>query len=478
MATPHITPGELNRIVKLVMDAGDARTIEEAERLLSGYAVRVHFGRAGARSQAMQAALLTIIVTGRRALPGGVFIEGDFDVPLFVPLVGYSTLGEAAKALGARAGGADNQALPLIVLGEELPSRAKAPIAVRCLMAGWRGGVVPADSDLQLPTGQDIALAGLIAGAFAVSEVFQHLRGGFAQAGRRNVGQSLWSLNEADWLRQVADEPALELLPNDLWLIGLGHLGQAYLWALGFLPYADRADLRLFLQDFDKLDVANESTSVLTDRTMRHQRKTRVMARWAERQGFRTAVIERAFGENMKVQDEEPRVALCGVDNPQARSALEAAGFSWIIDAGLGAGVSEYLNMRLYSFPGPRLAKEIWGKPKARARVLPLNKPAYQALKNAGLDECGLTLLAERTVGAPFVGVVAATQVIAEVLRCLHGGRPMLAMDATLRSFEDRIVVLGEAGSRPNPGFSPSGAGSTLDRRARAVPRLEGIALA
>ncbi|HWQ38345.1 MAG TPA: hypothetical protein VNM24_06990 [Burkholderiales bacterium] len=445
--------------MKLVMDTGDAASIEDAEKLLSRYAVRVHFGRAGARSRAMQAALLTVIVTGRRALPGGVFIEGDFDVPLSVPFAGYATLGEAAKALGARAGEAEDYSLPLIVFGEGLPLCAKAPIAVRCLTAGWRGGVVPADSDHKLLPGDDIALAGILAGALAVSEVFQHLRGGFAQAGRRGIGQSLWAPDATNWLAEITGEPALEFLPNDLWLIGLGHLGQAYLWSLGFLPYVDRADLRLFLQDFDTLDVANESTSVLTNQTMRHQSKTRAMAHWAERQGFRTALIERVFGENIKVQDHEPAVALCGVDNPSARSALEDAGFSWVIDAGLGAGVSEYLNMRLYSFPGPRLAKEIWGKARRHPRVLPLDKPAYKALKDAGLDECGLTLLAERTVGAPFVGVVAATQVIGEVLRCLHGGRPVLAMDATLRSFDDRIVVMGEAGSRPNLGFSQAARG-------------------
>jgi hypothetical protein len=33
-------------------------------------------------------------------------------------------------------------------------------------------------------------------------------------------------------------------------------------------------------------------------------------------------------------------------------------------------------------------------------------KPAYQALEATGADQCGLTKLAGRTVGAPFVGAV------------------------------------------------------------------------
>jgi len=38
------------------------------------------------------------------------------------------------------------------------------------------------------------------------------------------------------WIDADPSEPALSLLPSQLWLIGLGHFGQAYLWALGLLP--------------------------------------------------------------------------------------------------------------------------------------------------------------------------------------------------------------------------------------------------
>ena len=47
------------------------------------------------------------------------------------------------------------------------------------------------------------------------------------------------------YFRPTAGEPELRLLPSRLWLIGLGHLGQAYLGALGLLPYADAAKVGL-----------------------------------------------------------------------------------------------------------------------------------------------------------------------------------------------------------------------------------------
>lgn len=447
------TPVELNRIAKLLMDAGDANSVEHAEQILAGYSARIHCANGALSSSAAQAALLTMVVTGRRALPGGLHVDGDLDVPWKGIELGYRTVREAVTGLGGKISDQPTENLPLIVIGDVEPPSSVAPIAIRCRFAGWRGGVAPCDEALNLAPGPDLSIAGALSGAIAIGEVFQHLRGGFAQAGRRVVGQSLWEPDRiSDWMVQSVDEPMLQYLPSDLWMIGLGHLGQAYLWILGLLPYANRSEARFVLQDFDTLDVSNESTSVLTDRSMRGRKKTRAMASWAEAIGFRIDLNERRFGENMTVRELDPVLALCGVDNPNARAALESAGFGWIIDAGLGAGIIEFLAMRLYTFPGPRKAKAIWGG-EIRARELPLEMPAYQALKEAGIDECGLTLLAERTVGAPFVGVIAAVQVIAEVLRGLHGGRPLLALDATLRSFEGRLVVMGEPGLRPNPGF-------------------------
>jgi hypothetical protein len=58
-----------------------------------------------------------------------------------------------------------------------------------------------------------------------------------------------------DWLSPNEDEPALRL-----WLIGLGHLGQAYLWALGLLPYASSDAVSLILQDTDIITPSTESS--------------------------------------------------------------------------------------------------------------------------------------------------------------------------------------------------------------------------
>jgi hypothetical protein len=109
--------------------------------------------------------------------------------------------------------------------------------------------------------------------------------------------------------------------------------------------------------------------------------------------------------------------------------------------------------MRLHTFPGNRTAVDIWGSRGQEEAVR--WRPAYQTMLDAGeLDECGLTLLAGKAVGAPFVGCVAACLALSEVLRLLHGGRlsELLAMD--LQAVEHRIAIPKSRDfSHLNPGF-------------------------
>ena len=87
-----------------------------------------------------------------------------------------------------------------------------------------------------------------------------------ATCSRRVVGLSLWEPHkDCGWVSGRREEPDLAYLPSALWLIGLGHLGQAYLWALGLLPYGEPADVLLVPQDVDIVTSSTESTSILTD---------------------------------------------------------------------------------------------------------------------------------------------------------------------------------------------------------------------
>jgi hypothetical protein len=223
---------------------------------------------------------------------------------------------------------------------------------------------------------------------------------------------------------------------------------------LGLLPYQTPAEVTLYLQDFDRLAESNDSTSLLTDEGLIGELKTRAMAQWAEARGFDTRIIERPFPGGIKVTGDEPRLALGGVDNPQARACYEDAGFDWVVEAGLGSGSTEYLALRLHTFPATTTARQKWGdlnghgQPNTRAA-------AYQDLAAQGMDDCGLVRLATRSVGAPFVGTVAASLVVSEVLRFLNGGTRTEVIDMTLRDPQSRSVVPATRELKAfNPGFT------------------------
>lgn len=440
----------LNRLVKLAMDTGEAASVEDAEKLFSGYRLGVVAGADVGRSPTLQAALLTIVNAGRRSLLGGIEIEGIGDMKLLVPVSPYHTLEQAVTGLGGRLVKTVNADAPLVVIGD-VREKSGHPFTVRATFDGWSAGIVPLGrSTLRLEERHEFTPAGVLAGALAVTEAFQFLRGNQPAAGRREVGLSLWR-PDLHWQDSAAMGPAIERLPASLWLIGLGNLGQAYLWALGLLPYATPGDVQLVLQDFDMLATSNDSTSLLTNMTLVGRRKTRVMTDWAERRGFKTAIIERPFERDFKVQKGEPSLALCGVDNALARNALEDVGFGRVIEAGLGGGTSDFLGFRTHVFPGSRKARDVWkaGDGTAEQR---LDLPAYKKLAAAGLDQCGLTQLAGRTVGAPFVGAVAAAMVISEAIRSVNGAHGYDLLDGHLRDLSHRTVVPAQDQMPFNPG--------------------------
>ena len=445
----------LHRLMKHVIDSGAVNSVGTAEEMFLGYRLGIEIGAEAAARRVDQAALLTAVAVGRRVFLGGVFASGDLKVPLAVPLPLGETLEDAVIALGGQAAARRDRSAPTVVVGGTVGARQEG-FCIRTAAAGWRGGILPNHSAIELSGVPSITLAGMLAGALAVNEAYLYVSGG-KSAGRRVVGMSLWDpRNTCDWLAEAPEEPELEYLPSDLWLIGLGHLGQAYLWGLGLLPYRDPGDVSLVLQDADVVTRSTESTSILTDGRMLGRKKTRMMAEWAESRGFGTSIHERLFdGEFRRQAGEEPAVALCGLDNAEGRQALDKVGFDLVIEAGLGRGHRDFRTIRVHTLPGRKPASEIWKlQPSVDEEVQ--KGPAYRRLLSEGvLDQCGVTLLAGKAVGAPFVGAVAATLVLSEVLRVLHGGGVDQVVDLDLLSLEHRVVSRNPRDfSDWNPGFS------------------------
>jgi hypothetical protein len=409
-----VDPDTLDRLQKLAIDSGEAATVADAARIFSAYRLQVDVRADGLDGQAAEAAFATILNAAPRAFAGGVRVRLATDGRLQHGWTGGQKASEAIAHYGCEQVSDFSDVYPTLVLGttQAWPTRG---LCLSLMHAGWCGGVLCNPRSYK-PDAEDFAPAGVLAGAVAVAEAFQSIRGN-VRAGRRDHGLSLWS-PLTSWLDPASRGPEVAglLVPNKLSVLGLGHLGQAYVWTLGWLPYPDPGEVEIVLQDIDRLSSANLATSLLADRSAIGQRKTRLLAGALEQRGFQTRVIERRFTENQRV-DEDPQIALVGVDNPSTRALLGNAGWKLIIDVGLGAGAGDYLDMRLHSFPGERTPDELWAGQAGGFDETLLDLPAYQAIERRLGDRCGTIMIAGRAVGAAFVGAFASCVAIAELLR-------------------------------------------------------------
>jgi len=441
----------LSRVLKLALDTGEAASEPEAMAIFSRYRVQLIFGED--LSEMAQVALLTAAATALPCLLGGLSYVGP-DQPLRARWRGHpdapapARLAATLESFGVRRATAIDAQVPCIAIGAQV---AKA-LGVRVTFDGWTAAVVPL-ADESLGEQGDCTAAAVLAGAMAVAEIFQFYRGTQPLACQRRIGWSLWEPG-TPW-STAARGPSLTALPQSAWLVGLGNLGQAYLWTLGLLPYAaDQGEL--VLQDFDFVSIANKSTSLLSRERDVGRRKTRMVAAWAEHRGFRTSLIERPFDANFSVSGDDPCVGLIGVDNPATRRLVECVGFARVIEAGLGRGPSDYLGITVHTFPAPRAAHDCWQeptRPPADPAQATAKKAAYQRLHAASGDGCGVLRLAGRSIATPFTGAAAGALVVGELLRLCHGGPRVEYASVHLARPDKSTIILGAPWPAMNPGI-------------------------
>lgn len=437
----------LHRTAKYFMDSGRAKTHKAAMKMLKGFGLTIHAGPEVATSPDHQTALLTLVNVARRTFLAGIEVVGLQEGPCISPLMPAGSLRDAVLRLGGKAVSAARPDWPSAVIGTVGAAALQWP-SWRVTWEGWRGGVVPLGFGSALSEQGAMAFAPILAAAVCAGEVFAYHAGDHSLAGRRPAGLSLWRPG-ADWELADGGEPLLAYLPSSLWLIGLGNLGQAFAWLLNSLPYVDRTKVQLLLQDFDRVSKSNVSTSLLTFARHVRRRKARVVAEWLEARGFETTLDERRFGAWSTRATSEPGVALCGVDNALARASLENVGFDLAVEAGLGAGPEAFRSFSIHSFPASHSAEALWSRQVATRDATYDDRPAYQALQKAGLDRCGVALLGSRTVSVPFVGLIAASLALAELLRRLNGGVTLELASGSVLALEDVEAVEFRASTYP-----------------------------
>ena len=419
----------LSRISKLFLDRDDTPQSETLAKR-SSHAVWLFCGTEVGTSYTLQLAVLTAASVGGRCFPGAVCAvlpEGLAESRLLLwPTLGLR-FGEAlcrlSVAVRPAADYQSNAAVGTAVVFGEAPAPKRA---LRVTFDGWVAALGPADAFSRLPERDFCPLAGILAASRAMSEIFLSFAEITVRATRRVISLSLWN-PRVDARDPAAIGEPIEYLPKELWILGLGHLGNAYLWALAGLPYRDPREIKVVLNDFDRVEPANVETGLLFTGAALNKYKTRVCSAWLEDRGFQSRIVERPFDEHFFCRSDEPRLALCGFDKNAARRPLETANFLRVVDSGLGGTVDNFDTLTVHALPNPRSAAELWPDVSARDREAEAQRKTSLVQHNRSYDElagdeCGRVELAGASVAVPFVGTTAASFVLAEVLRLFHGG--------------------------------------------------------
>ena len=125
----------------------------------------------------------------------------------------------------------------------------------------------------------------------------------------RDATVSLWS----PWETATSENAGPERfdVPDHLWFLGLGHLGQGFIWNLCLLGAKGG---RAVLQDDQAIGEENEATSLLVLPGKIGTKKARIAAGWLTAAGWTTDILERRHHGDIRLLPDDPPYLLSGLD--------------------------------------------------------------------------------------------------------------------------------------------------------------------
>jgi len=426
-----------SRILKAFTDQSGGPGFEQAEKLLGTTFVVVAVSTEQSKTVAGQAAALTAVITAVKCFKH-VALIADHGIRLVRPLPVGNTLGAAASALGAKLVTEIPKNTTHVISIDYKPDNTEA--FIHCWWDGWITGVIPPWEWVGMGTSEN-PLAGVFAGALAVREVFASILG--KRAGNSMLLVSLWE----PWAKNIVVAevgPSTIYVPSKLWFIGLGHLGQGYLWNLAFLSVVGG---HAVIQDDQAVGDENVATGLLTTNNDIEKSKVRVASGWLEGLGWTTSHMERRHYGDIKVMDDDPAIVITGLDNIDARKKIARAGFDYMIDAGVGHGPTDFDSLQLTVLKKGIDADQFWTTAEKTKDVDSLmQEKAYQKLTSKH-GTCGTFSLAEASVAVPFVGAAVGALAIAQAIRLGNMQKTIQVMQMSLGS--PGMVIPGDFNNAP-----------------------------
>lgn len=384
---------ELNRTVKLALDEGRAGSLAEAQVLFKGFRLQIAVGAGFTGSQGAEAAVLTLLMAAAKTFLGGVELVGAVDERCTLAWFEGRMVSEVAIEAGAtvgEGGGTQGSRLANIVVGSGHPVGEGFSVA---LTLGADGFVICPDSAARSDPHAPVEVGVAAAGA-ALNEAFAHLYRGWPLAGQRRLS-----------FRMPATA-AVERLGGITWIVGLGHLGQAFAWTLALSSGRARHAVRL--TDFDSVTSSSLSTCLLVNGSDIGRLKVHAVGERLASLGLAVSMDAHRLNLDGNGPLQAADRVIVAVDNIALRRSLDRLAGMPVFEGGIGSGVNGFTRVQFHAFPGSRPARDVWaGADPHASQAIDISAPAYQALLKQTGDECGTTLLAGRSIATPFVGAFA-----------------------------------------------------------------------
>ena len=200
-------------------------------------------------------------------------------------------------------------------------------------------------------------------------------------------------------------------LPPAIALIGLGQLGQAYLALMYFLREAIGWNPRLHVIDRDTFRNENQPTQILYDDCANGESKSEFLNRRLYEMGFETTGRHSDINWDWRRLPHEPRIALLGLDNMEARRILLHSDFDRLIVGGIGASFTRP-RVSWHDLPSDKQFGSLFQDQEAREPIADRVDPQVRRDLEQTHAGCGWLVFDQITASAPSMGLLAAASVL------------------------------------------------------------------
>jgi hypothetical protein len=259
---------------------------EEANQLLNESKLVLEADEKLACSYSLQVAYVTCYNIGNRIFKGGIKCILPENTPNLLKLKGETFIDvlNSLFEINDNVNGSDGT--PRLLFGKTPQSENEVEI----ICSGWQGGLNFFQSELFILDNAhtSIPLGAILASSYGLFWAFDFTFEITKNLQKESFGYSLWDNSlDYNWNESIGEGPNKVKLPSKIWLVGLGHLGQAYLWTLLHL----KNDFEVLLQDFDKLGVENLGSQILSFENQIGKYKTRICADFLDNTGVSNKIL-------------------------------------------------------------------------------------------------------------------------------------------------------------------------------------------